>query len=169
MTADKHQKRAARELAASVGISYTAALRRLTEQTEPRKEAEAAFVPHPGARPTVTCPACETGLLTLVEVESVPVVQWRYGCPHCGVEVVGARCGFDPHCVFHRLPPHAYTTTMPWQAGQGPTSRRNERTLTVEQLAEYGQPVDVLAELPLGPSPHAQITAAVAGWDLEED
>ncbi|MFC5183559.1 hypothetical protein [Actinomadura harenae] len=43
--------------------------------------------------------------------------------------------------------------------------------LTVEQLADYGRPVDVLAELaelPLGPSPHGAITAAVTGFASED-
>jgi hypothetical protein len=137
--------------------------------TSDERPERAGFAVHPAARPTVPCPACRTGLLTLTCAESVPVVRWRYGCPHCEAEVIAAVCGVPPHCAFHRLPPHAYTTTMPWRAGQGPAREGNERDLTVEDLAEYGQPVDVLAELPLGPSPHGQIISAIAAaWSPDD-
>jgi hypothetical protein len=165
MTADKQRKKAARELAAAENIAYTAALRRLSTPTA--EQSEPVLNVHPAAQPTVTCPACEAALLTLVEVEveAVPVVQWRYGCTGCGTEVLGARCGMPgTPCAFHQLPSHAYLTVMPWQAGQGPARERHERELTAEQLDEYGQPVDLLAAVPLGPSPHGQIIAAVAGY-----
>jgi hypothetical protein len=124
---------------------------------------------HPAAQPTVTCPACNAALLALLGVESIPAVRWRYGCPGCGIEVIAARCGVPgTPCMFHRSPSHAYLTVMPWRGGQGPARERHERELTGEQLDEYGQPADLLADVPLGPSPHGQITDAVSGYVPED-
>lgn len=160
MTADKHRKRAARELAAAEGISYTAALRRLSEPP--------AWAPLATARPCVPCPECGTGELTLFAVTSPPV-QWHYACPACGVEVLAARCGGQGHpCTFHGRPQHAYLSVMPWQAGRGPAAEPPERPVSAEELAEGWQPLDVLAVLPLGPSPHGQIVAAAAGLNPDE-
>jgi hypothetical protein len=102
------------------------------------------FTPHPGARPALTCGACARDRIVLVAVESVGALQWVYACPACGTQTTAARR--DPH----DRPPFSYVDVMPWTIDRRPTGTDSPRTaVTAAYLADLGQPVDVLAALPI--------------------
>jgi hypothetical protein len=102
------------------------------------------FTPHPGARPVLTCGACARDRIGLVTVESVGALQWVYAGPACGTRTTAARR--DPH----DRPPFSYVDVLPWTIDRRPTGTDAPRTaVTAAYLAGLGQPVNLLAALPI--------------------
>lgn len=102
------------------------------------------FTPHPGARPALTCMACAQDRIVLVTVESAGALQWVYACPACGTQTTARRRDS------HDRPPFSYVNVMPWTIDQRPAATdAPQAAVTAAYLAGLGQPVDVLAALPI--------------------
>ncbi|MFJ2202398.1 hypothetical protein [Streptomyces violaceusniger] len=152
MTADKHTKRAARDLAAREGISYTAARRRLAEPY-PGPAAESVSEP-PRLYPIVTTP-CDHGC---------------DGTPHPGYVC-------ETWTPFNPIGSSPRTSWATCQAAHLPSGRSQSLTDRFREKPEYGYHPDytwVLAlvyallldeEPETAPDPH-QLRAAVEADDL---
>jgi hypothetical protein len=103
------------------------------------------FTAHPAAQPTITCAACGEGMLVLVLVEAVPALQWIYACTACGTQHTAARR--DPYDA----PSFAYFMVMAWSIDRQPPAEEREygRSVSDAYLHECGQPLDLLAALPV--------------------